>query len=115
MQIFMKIKVSEIKEFFRRSKSIKNSSLLPILNYLKLESKDGEATLSKTNEKSYCIHQIECEGTGVYLLNESKLLAAINNPQCGNEITIEEKGTQIRLVSSKVDLSFAKADEKLYP
>lgn len=109
----IKIKSTEIREFLKRSKTIKTSNLMPILAFVKLDITNTGALLSKTNLKSYCIHQIEAEGENISVLLDENLLAAIATT--GDEVEIQLDNKTIHLKNGDSLVSFQKEDATLYP
>lgn len=109
-----RIKTSEIKDFFSRSKTIRTSTIIPVLSYIKLEVKDGAATLSKTNLESYCVHTIETESsTDESILLDERLLNAISATP--GIIEIEKTETHIRLSNGSVKMAFPVMSPEHFP
>lgn len=95
----IKIKTSDFKEFFKRSKSIKSSGIMPILSYIKLDASGDGVTLQKTNLKAYCIHQIDAEYNEYdSILLDEKLFTLLVNSTSAEYLEIKKEGKKIVIV-----------------
>lgn len=106
----IKIKVSDLKEFKRRSAGIKAHSILPVLSCIKLQCIGNQGILTKTNLSAHVMHQIELESEMdcTVLLDES-LLYSFTNACEGDTVTIKfEQITVQKERKVKVTLSDAK-------
>lgn len=86
------IKTSELKRFLPHMKNIKGKSIIPILDFVKIECKDNRATLTKTNLSSFVIFEVEAEFKGDQsILVEEHVLTACSNYSEGEYVTIAAK------------------------
>lgn len=92
------IPISELKRFIANSKNIKDSKILPILSYLKIECKGTSTTITKTNLNSFVVSEIECDfKEDQVLLIEEKVLAECATFSRGQSLSISISGKNIVL------------------
>lgn len=116
----LRVKTSDINDFLKRVSKIKQTSLLPILDYIKLEvDGEGKAFLYDTNLQVWCVHEIEVPDAkkGEYLLDR-KLLGAMVASTQSDTIFIRQEGTAITLSDSEkkgIILNFKRPEDEHYP
>lgn len=112
----IKIKISELKEFLKRSRAIKPNPLVPeIFGRLLLKCEDGTATLSKTNLHVHCRHEIDAEHTGDFavLIDEKMMTALIQNtPE--DHIEVKLTKTEVILTSGPAKVKFLNEDPHVF-
>jgi DNA polymerase III sliding clamp (beta) subunit (PCNA family) len=107
----MKIKVSDLKEFFKRSNKIKSNGVLPIHDYLLIESTPECVAITKSNGNMYCKHTIEedNQGTEKLLVEEKRLSALVGNAKGefihfntkGKKVTLKDAANEVKLEAMK--------------
>src|SRR5271154_2379650 len=116
----LKIKTSDFREFFKRISSIKQTGILPILDYIKLEADvEGNCFLYDTNMGIWCVHEIKAEtDKKADMLLDKRLLLALVSSTASDTITIKQSGKEIILTDSDKKgnmLSFKIPDGEHYP
>lgn len=91
----MKIKVSDLKEFFKRSSKIKSNGIIPIYDYLLFEFVPNRVTIAKSNGNIFCKHTIDEPGAHnqAFFVEEKRLVALVNNAK-GEYITFKVSGNK---------------------
>lgn len=116
----VKIKTSDLKTFLRRSKAIKQTGIMPILSYFKMDCKGDQITCTDTNSHTYLLHEMpgEFEKNGSYLIDR-KTIQSVVDTTTSEFITINQKGKKIFISDdfggSKGDNGFQTDDPTLYP
>lgn len=89
----MKIKISDLREFFKRSNKIKSHGIIPMHDYLLIEFEKECISITKTNGNMFCKHVVEegGEGVGKILIEEKRLSALVNNAK-GEFVTFKVSG-----------------------
>ncbi len=112
----VKISISELKEFLKRSRPIKPNPLMPVLGYLLLDCVGDKASLTKTNLHSYCRHEIDAEfEQNVTLLIDEKMLSALISNTDSDTITITPGEKIIVLSDGRSDVSFSREQHDVFP
>ncbi len=77
----MKIAVTELREFFKRTSKIKTNNILPVYGSILFEFTKECVYLTKTNGFSFCKHEIESEENeeGIFAIEEKRLTPLVNN------------------------------------
>lgn len=103
----MKIKVSDLKDFFKKSNKIKSNGVLPIYDYLLFECDKDTVSITKSNGNMYCQHTVEEDNseTERLLVEEKRLSALVNNAKGefiyftvkGKKVVIKDAANEIKL------------------
>jgi hypothetical protein len=100
--MMIKIKTSELKEFFARATKIKGAHIIPVLENVKLECDGDSARLTKSALSSFIIHDINAKfKNNITLLLDEKTLTGLLKVAEGEEITIEVKDKIIYYTDGK--------------
>lgn len=109
--MIIKIKTSEVRDFFKRANAIKDNGILPIYAYIKFECKKDVGKLYKSNGNSFVVHDVELTADKEEsIMVEEKMLIAITNKTSAEEITIESKKIKD---SDRFDVTFTDGTQKL--
>ncbi|MCG2614868.1 hypothetical protein LZZ85_11270 [Terrimonas sp. NA20] len=102
----MRIKVTDLREFFKRSSKIRSNGVLPIHDYLKIDFSREAVVITKSVSFAFCRHEIESESNDIEtILVEEKRLSALVNSAEGEYITFEIKKDKILLSDSINEVS----------
>lgn len=86
----MKLLTSELKQFKSRSSFIKQTNIMPILDYLKFD----KGAVTKNNLGSFITQEINCDGS--FLIHERVLMNLVDNTTAKEiEVIIGEKNIKI--------------------
>jgi DNA polymerase III sliding clamp (beta) subunit (PCNA family) len=113
----MNIKVSDLREFFKRASKIKSNGVIPIYNYLLIESDKETVSITKTNGNYFVKHTVDQDNQDdeKILVEEERLSAFVKNAK-GEFLTIKTKGKELTIkdgVIAPVQLG-AEVDAKLF-
>lgn len=102
------IKISELKEFLKRSSNIKDAGIIPIYSYIKLETtQPGVVKLTKSNQRVFIQHTIEADFKKPFaVLLDQKILTAAVNQSDDAELVISKKADMIYLSDGKMKLEY---------
>lgn len=116
----IKIKTSDLKTFLKRSKAIKQSGIMPILSFFKMDCKGEVITCTDTNMHTFMIHQMpgEFEKNGSYLIDRKTIISIVDTTK-SEFITFTPKGKKIFISDdfrgSTGNNGFQTDDPSLYP
>lgn len=112
----MKIKISELREFLKRSAKIKSKGIIPVHDYLLVEFDRETVSITKSNGNAFCKHTIEedNEGKGVFLVEEKRVSALVANAK-GEHLTFATKGKQVIVTDATNKLTLQGEDPKTFP
>lgn len=110
------IDIKELKKFLAAARNIKDRNILPILAYVKLECKEGVATITKTNLDSFvtCTIDASFEGDTTILIDEKTLSSTVAY-STSNIITISVKDNNVIMDDGVRKNRCATQDSKLFP
>lgn len=110
------ISAKELNKFLHHSSKIKTSSLLAQLSYVKLECKEGKATLTKTNLSQFVVCDIEADfKKDITVLLDEKTLAAAVKDSATPEIKISIKGQNVLLNDGETEYKHQISDHSTFP
>lgn len=94
----MKIKVSDLKDFLKKSNKIKSKGVIPIHDYLLIDFEKDSLSITKNNGNMFCKHTVEedNESREKILIEEKRLTALVNNAR-GEFIHFSKTGKKIIL------------------
>lgn len=116
----IKIKTSDLKTFLKRSRSIKQPGIMPILSYFKMDCKGEIITCTDTNMHTYLLHEMsgEFEKNGSYLIDRKTIQSVIDTTN-SESIIFTPKGKKIFISDdfggSTSNNGFQTDDPTLYP
>jgi DNA polymerase III sliding clamp (beta) subunit (PCNA family) len=109
------IEVSEIKEFFKRSKGVKPNTSNPITSYIKLEANEN-CTLLKTNLNSYCVHEVKADYPSSFVcLVDERLLAKVLEQGTDDVVEIKVEPGRVILTCGIAQVRDSFTDPSLFP
>lgn len=93
------INVSELKRFLNAAKNIKDSRIIPILAYIKIECSGDAATMTKTNLHSFLVMEVDAkfDNDCVFLIDEQTLNACA--------FYAKDKVVEVKLIGKNVVMS----------
>lgn len=111
----IKIKTSELKNFFRRTRGVKHNNIIPILSFFKMDCIGDKVIITDTNSFTYIIHEMpgEFKQNGSYLIDR-KIMSSMVEGTTSEYITITPKGKKIILSDDLGPVGFQTDDPTLY-
>lgn len=108
----MKIKVSDLRDFFKKSAKIKSNGIIPIYDFLLFEFTCEAVSITKTNGNAFCKYTVtqDTETKGQLLIEEKRLSALVNNAK-GEFVHFKVKGKKITLKDDNNELSLQLNEE----
>ncbi len=114
----MQIKTVDLKEFIRKAGFVKTNSIIPILEYYRLDISFGEAVLLKHNLSCFVQYNFSVDDLDdlSVLLNEKILVAFVNQTK-SDVIDISSNGTITKLTDGYYNVQFDSTgcDISLFP
>jgi len=107
---------SDLKRFFDNASGIKNTSTIPVCDYVKLECRKNKSTITKTNLKAFCITDVEPEfdEEQTLLIEESALKAAMTYCK-SNSLKISKNGKGLILDDGVRPIKSQTQESNLFP
>lgn len=95
----VKISISEVRKFIGAAKPIKDTKILPIYAYIKLECEAGEGVFYKSNGSSFVVCHVEADmiAKKEAFIIEEKALFGLATFSSGKMISISKEGDSIVL------------------
>lgn len=106
------LQLSDLRQVEKRFQAIRQKNILPILNFIKIESLNGSAKITKDNLDVFIIQTIPSEGNGSLLVHESTFWnfigfasgESISISKTAKEYTLSTGGTKISNQLESIDL-----------